>query len=73
VDIRVHPEVTILYRRHDQNLTADEEAGNREFMTILKRSLDRRRGVSDGPSSMTKLSDLVVRGPGGNPEGRGSK
>jgi glycosyltransferase involved in cell wall biosynthesis len=58
IGIRVHPEVTILYRRHDGNATADEAAGNREFMRILKRSLDRRRAAGE-PGSMTKLTEFL--------------
>jgi glycosyltransferase involved in cell wall biosynthesis len=61
IGIRVHPEVSILYRRHDANVTTDEAAGNREFMRILKRSLDRRRGGGEA-KSMAKLTEFVVRG-----------
>jgi glycosyltransferase involved in cell wall biosynthesis len=38
----VHPEVTLFYRRHTQNMTNDTQLGKQFLMTMLKKSIDRR-------------------------------
>jgi GT2 family glycosyltransferase len=61
VKIVVHPEVAIFYRRHDHNLTLQEDLANKEFVLVLKRSLDRRRRLGLGEAdSMPNLSDFLT-------------
>ena len=43
VSIVSHPEVTWLYRRHDQNITNQVGAHQDYLATLIKKSLDRRR------------------------------
>lgn len=60
IRIVVHPEVAIYYRRHDHNLTNQEDLANREFIMTLKRSVDRRREQGQGEAaSMPNLSDFL--------------
>ncbi len=60
IRIVIHPEVAIYYRRHDHNLTNQEDLANKEFMMVLKRSIDRRRKQGQGKAdSMPNLSDFL--------------
>lgn len=38
----VHPEVTLFYRRHTQNMTNDTQLSKQFLITMLKKSIDRR-------------------------------
>jgi hypothetical protein len=38
--------LALYYRRHDQNMTNDEQENQVVMMQMLKRSLDRKRGKS---------------------------
>jgi glycosyltransferase involved in cell wall biosynthesis len=39
--------VTLLYRRHDANVTNNREAGRRGLMDTIKKAMDRRRAAGD--------------------------
>lgn len=57
----VHKEVISFYRRHDDNMTNQVEAGNHYTMMMLKRSLDRRRVEEKGTArTLPKLSDFKI-------------
>jgi glycosyltransferase involved in cell wall biosynthesis len=57
--ILVHPEVTLYYRRHRNNMTNQIELGNHHMLRMLKKSLDRRRCQKDQPAvSLKKMSEL---------------
>jgi glycosyltransferase involved in cell wall biosynthesis len=43
LNLQVLPEVTLLYRKHDTNMTHDKVAGKDHFLRALKKSIDRRR------------------------------
>jgi glycosyltransferase involved in cell wall biosynthesis len=52
---------TVLYRRHDRNMTLDREETARAFLVSLKKSLDRRR--ASGPAlPLSKLRRVHVEG-----------
>ena len=58
IQMAIHPQVVLFYRRHGENLTNQTETGNRYFTRILKQSLDRRRQQNRGvATSLPKLSD----------------
>lgn len=58
-----HPEVVLLYRRHDQNMTNETDLGNLHFTRMLKQSLDRRRRQNRGDAkSLPNLSDVNFEG-----------
>jgi len=57
VPIVVGDEVTLHYRRHGDNMTNQLGAGNHGLLSMLKKSLDRRRQERDVPRS---LPDLVA-------------
>jgi glycosyltransferase involved in cell wall biosynthesis len=60
IRIVIHPEVAIYYRRHDHNLTNQENLANKELIMVLKRSIDRRRKRGLGKAnSMSNLSDFL--------------
>jgi glycosyltransferase involved in cell wall biosynthesis len=42
VAVFVHPEVTLYYRRHSQNMTNQADVGKRFLIGMLKKSMDRR-------------------------------
>jgi glycosyltransferase involved in cell wall biosynthesis len=48
VSIVNHPEVTLLYRRHDRNITNQVGAHQDYLATLIKKSLDRRRQQQRG-------------------------
>ena len=48
LSLRIHDDVVQVYRRHDQNLTNQRDLDRRSFVSVLKRSLDRRRRAGDG-------------------------
>ncbi len=47
IGILVHPDVTLYYRRHENNITNQTAQGNHHLLNILKKSLDRRRCQKD--------------------------
>jgi len=53
IDIGIRPDVTLLYRRHESNMTLDTERSNHYFLEALHKSLQRRRD-RDG-----QVSDLA--------------
>ena len=54
----LHRHPVVYYRRHDANLTGDRDAARRQFYSLLKRSLDRRRAAGLQPGDQT--SPFVV-------------
>ncbi len=57
VQMLMHKEVTHYYRRHERNITNQEELGKHYFIGMLKKSLDRRRqGNSSEAESLPGLS-----------------
>jgi glycosyltransferase involved in cell wall biosynthesis len=61
VVIVAHPEVTLFYRRHGDNLSNRLDESKREFARMLKRSLARRgaHGVTASLPSMMSLVDYL--------------
>jgi glycosyltransferase involved in cell wall biosynthesis len=55
--LQVLQEVTLLYRKHDANMTHDKGEGMHHFLRALKKSIDRRREKSGGEAEA--LPDLV--------------
>ncbi len=59
IRILAHPEVTLYYRRHQNNMTNQIELGNHHMLRMLKKSLYRRRSKKDNPVvSLKKMSEL---------------
>jgi len=59
ITITLLKEVTLLYRRHESNMTLDSTARNRYFVRALKKSIDRRRQKGSGQvASVPKLHNL---------------
>lgn len=55
----IDPQVVLLSRRHDHNLTNQRELNNRFLVRMLKKSLDRRRCQNGAlAESLPKLSEL---------------
>jgi glycosyltransferase involved in cell wall biosynthesis len=46
-----HPEVTWFYRRHDRNITNDEDVNSRFLLLAVRRSLERRRQPATGTAA----------------------
>ena len=46
--LRIHDDLVQVYRRHGGNLTNQRDVDRRSFLTVLKRSLDRRRTAGAG-------------------------
>lgn len=57
-------QVTLLYRRHDGNMTLARDATHAELARALKQSLDRRRKTGEA-ASLGKLVPAGPRSPGG--------
>jgi hypothetical protein len=49
VRIELVPEVTLINRRHGENLSNQREIGNHYTLMMLKKSLDRRRARENKP------------------------
>jgi GT2 family glycosyltransferase len=47
--IEILPEVTLINRRHGENLSNQRETGNHFTLMMLKKALDRRRGGGKTP------------------------
>jgi glycosyltransferase involved in cell wall biosynthesis len=62
--VRIHivDRTTLLYRRHDRNLTENKEACDRFQMRILKKTLDRRRNSGQVALSCLPLLDSAPSG-----------
>jgi glycosyltransferase involved in cell wall biosynthesis len=56
--IVVHPEVTLLYRRHGKNLSNDVVRGTADLVQTLRRSLARRRAAGGALDSLPELPSL---------------
>lgn len=48
------PDITLIYRRHQGNMTNDVGRGQRYFARVLKRSLDRRRAAAKTGASSSR-------------------
>jgi glycosyltransferase involved in cell wall biosynthesis len=57
VRLVVHPEVTVLYRRHGENMTNQVEASRLSFAKMLQKSIARRRAQGT-PGSLPDLPTL---------------
>jgi glycosyltransferase involved in cell wall biosynthesis len=54
------PQVTLVYRRHGNNMTLSEDAQGYQLPRVLKKSLDRRRCQNKGAATpLTKFSALL--------------
>jgi len=54
------PRVTLLYRRHGNNMTVGKDTQGYQLTRVLKKSLDRRRAQNNGMvTSLTKFSALL--------------
>jgi glycosyltransferase involved in cell wall biosynthesis len=58
VPIVVIEDVVLLYRRHDQNMTRNIEAGREGLMRTVKQSLDRRRRGQETVQSLPQWETL---------------
>lgn len=54
----VHRDLVLYYRRHDNNTTGDANVTRQHFLSMFKRSLDRRRGAV--PSGSRVLAPVEV-------------
>lgn len=61
------PEVASYYRRHDTNMTENEETARRGAALVVKRSLDRRRAAA----GIARSLDTLVLKPGQAPRHEG--
>jgi GT2 family glycosyltransferase len=48
LSIRLIPHALLVHRMHDGNLSRRRESGRREFVRLVKATLDRRRRVAAG-------------------------
>jgi glycosyltransferase involved in cell wall biosynthesis len=65
VPMVIHHEVTLISRRHEQNMTNRVALGNLYTIRMLKKSLDRRRRQNNGlATSLPKLSDFKEKSTG---------
>jgi glycosyltransferase involved in cell wall biosynthesis len=58
LQIVIHGEMVVYYRRHAHNTTSDEDQTSRAMNGILKRSLDRRR--AQGKLTTNRLASLLI-------------
>jgi glycosyltransferase involved in cell wall biosynthesis len=56
ISILVHPEVTLFYRRHANNMTNEAELGKQGLVMMIKKSLNRRARQNELPVSLSKLA-----------------
>jgi glycosyltransferase involved in cell wall biosynthesis len=61
VPIVVHDEVTLLYRRHQANMTRGRDVRGLHVVDLLKKSLDRRRKQHGEAHSLPRVFDDVER------------
>jgi glycosyltransferase involved in cell wall biosynthesis len=57
--IKAHADVVLQYRRHEENMTNDEQIGNAHTLRMLKDSLERRRRQQGGPAR--SLPSLLIK------------
>jgi glycosyltransferase involved in cell wall biosynthesis len=57
VSMARHQDVTLIYRRHEDNITNRVEVGHHYALKMLKKSLDRRK-VFPSVTSLPKLEDI---------------
>lgn len=58
VNIGIRPDVTLLYRRHEGNMTLDKERSNHYFLEALHKSLRRRRSRDGEASDLAGIAAL---------------
>lgn len=59
IKVKVHRDVVQLYRQHDNNITRDENRNNLYLLKSIKKSLDRRRKLSDSHAeSLPAFDDM---------------
>jgi glycosyltransferase involved in cell wall biosynthesis len=56
VAMTIHPDVVLFYRQHRHNITRQRAGCHAELVTILKRSLDRRRQAGAGDTPLPNWS-----------------
>jgi glycosyltransferase involved in cell wall biosynthesis len=61
VPMVVHDDVTVLYRRHQNNMTRGRDAKELHVLSVLKKSLDRRRQQQGTAHSLPSVFDFVDR------------
>jgi glycosyltransferase involved in cell wall biosynthesis len=68
VEIVIHPDVVLTYRRHGANLTGSLAASRRQLLLALRRSVVRRRQMQQGNSRMATVT-FVTEPTSGRDEG----
>ena len=58
IEMGVSSEVVQLYRRHGANLTDDRQDTDRFFLTVLRKSLDRRRADAASAKELAPIDEL---------------
>ncbi len=61
VPMVVHDDVTLLYRRHQNNMTRGRDVKELHVLGVLKKSLDRRRQQQGAAHSLPSVFDFVDR------------
>jgi glycosyltransferase involved in cell wall biosynthesis len=61
VPIVVHDDVTLLYRRHHNNMTRGRDVKELQVMSVLKKSLDRRRRQQGAPQPLPSMFEFLDR------------
>lgn len=62
VGISIHPDLVVLYRRHESNVTNDRNAARSHFLLALKMALGRRRQYQNSgvaTSSFTRITETL--------------
>jgi glycosyltransferase involved in cell wall biosynthesis len=62
INLLVHREVVLLYRRHQTNLTLNSGQNDHHFLLAVKRSIDRRRARTDQPTAQRPLRFALSTG-----------
>jgi hypothetical protein len=58
IDIRIRNEVTLLYRKHDSNMTLDTRQSSHYLLAALHKSLQRRRRGGGQASELSGIPAL---------------
>jgi glycosyltransferase involved in cell wall biosynthesis len=58
IQVVVHPEVALLYRRHGGNISNQWSVGTAAFARMIRKSIDRRRSGGPGVASLPDLPSL---------------
>jgi glycosyltransferase involved in cell wall biosynthesis len=69
IEIIIHPDIVLTYRRHGANLTGSLAASRRQFLLALQRSVVRRRQLPQG-DSRTATVTFVAEPTSGRDEGK---